>query len=143
MRHPQVVVYESDGWLAGQIRRLAGESAWLVRESRNADTCLQLLCDARPSVLLLRLEGELLDGLSLLGRVVERAPTCPVILVSDVKMEGADQRAQLSALAMDLGARFILFPPLQTSVIEDLVSGLLAAEVRRTVGAAIDEAEDA
>ena len=143
MRHPQVVVYESDGWLAGQIRRLAGENAWLVRESRNADACLQLIADVRPSVLLLRLELELLDGLSLLGRVAERAPSCPVILVSDVKMEGADQRAQLSALAMDLGARYILFPPLQTPVIEDLVSGLLMAEIRRTSGAANDEAEDA
>lgn len=143
MRHPQVVVYESDGWLAGQIRRLADENAWLVRESRNPDTCLQLLCDVRPSVMLLRLEGELLDGLGLLGRVVERVPSCPVVLVSDVKMEGADQRAQLSALAMDLGARYILFPPLQTPVIEDLVSGLLTAEIRRTLGASIDEVDDA
>jgi chemotaxis response regulator CheB len=143
MRHPQVVVYESDGWLAGQIRRLAGENAWLVRESRNADTCLGQLADVRPSVLLLRLERELLDGLSLLGRVAEQAPACPVILVSDVKMESADQRAQLSALAMDLGARYILFPPLQTPVIEDLVSGLLTAEIHRAVGVANDGAEDA
>ena len=143
MRHPQIVVFESDGWLAGQIRSLAGENAWLVRESRNSETCLQLLDDLRPAILLLRLEGELLDGLSLLGRAAERAPSCPVVLVSDVKMESADQRAQLSALAMDLGARYILFPPLQTTVIEDLVSGLLTAEVRRTVGASIEEAEDA
>ena len=135
MKHPQVVVYESDGWLADQVRRLAAEHAWLVRESRHADACLALLADARPAVLLLRLERELLDGLTLLSQVAERAPGCPVVLVSDVKMEGAEQRAQLSALAFDLGARYVLFPPLQQPVIEDLVSGLLGTAIRRVVGA--------
>jgi chemotaxis response regulator CheB len=93
-------------------------------------------------VLLLKIERELLDGLTLLDRVAERAPDCPVVLVSDVKMEGAEQRAQLSALAMDLGARYVLFPPLQTPVIEDLVAGLMAATVQRVVGTSADEGED-
>jgi chemotaxis response regulator CheB len=141
MKHPQVVVYESDGFLAAQLRRLAGDNSWLVRESRQPDACLQLLAEVRPSVLLLKIERELLDGLTLLGRVAERAPDCPVVLVSDVKMEGADQRAQLSALAMDLGARYVLFPPHQTPVIEDLVSGLMESTIRRVVGPADDEAE--
>ena len=143
MKHPQVVVYESDGWLAGQVRRLAADHAWLVRESRRPDACLGLLEDGRPAVLLLRLERELLDGLTLLGQVAERAPDCPVVLVSDVKMEGAEQRAQLSALAFDLGARYVLFPPLQQPVIEDLVAGLLGAAIRRVVGAAEAEGDDA
>jgi len=142
MKHPQVVVYESDGWLADQVRRLAAEHAWLVRESRRPDACLGLLEDGRPAVLLLRLERELLDGLTLLSQVSERAPDCPVVLVSDVKMEGAEQRAQLSALAFDLGARYVLFPPLQQPVIEDLVSGLLGTAVRRVVGAAADAGGD-
>jgi chemotaxis response regulator CheB len=143
MKHPQVVVFESDGWLADQVRRLAGENAWLVRESRRADACLNLLEDSRPTVLLLRLERELLDGLTLLSQVTERAPDCPVVLVSDVKMEGAEQRAQLSALAFDLGARYVLFPPLQQPVIEDLVAGLLGATIRRMVGAAAGDDDDA
>ena len=142
MRLPQVVVYESDGSLAAQVRRLAGENSWLVRESRRPEACLQLLAEVRPSVLLLKIERELLDGLTLLDRVAERAPDCPVVLVSDVKMEGAEQRAQLSALAMDLGARYVLFPPLQTPVIEDLVAGLMAATVQRVVGTSADEGED-
>ena len=139
MKLPQVVVYESDGWLADQVRRLAGENAWLVRESRRPEACLALLADSRPAVLLLRLERELHDGLALLGQVAEQAPDCPVILVSDVKMEGAEQRAQLSALAFDLGARYVLFPPLQQSVIEDLTAGLLSAAIRRVVGATADD----
>ena len=142
MKLPQVVVYESDGWLADQVRRLAGEHSWLIRESRRPDACLGLLEDSRPAVLLLRLERELLDGLTLLGQVTERAPDCPVVLVSDVKMEGAEQRAQLSALAFDLGARYVLFPPLQQPIIEDLVSGLMGATIQRVVGA-IAEDDDA
>jgi len=143
MKLPQVVVYESDGSLAGQIRRLAEENSWLVRESRQPAACLELVSEVRPSLLLLKLERELQVGLTLLAQVAERAPDCPVVLVSDVKMEGAEQRAQLSALAMDLGARYVLFPPHQTPVIEDLVSGLLTAAIRRVVGAAADEDEDA
>jgi FixJ family two-component response regulator len=143
MKLPQVVVYESDGWLAGQVRRLAAEHKWLLRESRHADACLAHLTASRPSVLLLKLERELLDGLSLLAKLSEAAPDCPVVLVSDVKMDGADQRAQLSALAFDLGARYVLFPPLQQPVIEDLVSGLMTATVRRTVGSGEAEADDA
>jgi DNA-binding response OmpR family regulator len=143
MKFPQVVVYESEGSLAGQVRRLAGENSWLVRESRDPDACVKFLADSRPSVLLLNLERDLHDGLSLLGRVAERAPDCPVIVVSDVKMEGAEQRAQLSALAFDLGARYVLFPPLQQPVIEDLVAGLMSATVKRVVGTTGDDNDDA
>jgi hypothetical protein len=54
-------------------------------------------------------------------------------------MEGAEQRAQLSALAFDLGARYVLFPPLQQPVIEDLVSGLMAATIGRVVGVTAED----
>ncbi len=143
MKLPQIVLYESDGALAGQVRRLAGENSWLVRESRDPDACVKLLADSRPTILLLKLERELHDGLALLTRVSERAPDCATIVVSDVKMEGAEQRAQLSALAFDLGARYLLFPPLQQPVIEDLVSGLMAATIKRVVGTTSDDSDDA
>jgi len=138
MKYPQVVVYESDGSLARQVRRLADENSWLVREPRRVESCLELLADIRPSVLLLQLEDELQEGLGLLAEVSKRSPKCSVIVVSDAKLEGAEQRAQLSALAFDLGARYILFPPLQVPVIEDLVSGLLTATIRRNLGSTID-----
>ena len=139
MKYPQLVIYESDGALAAQLRRLAGEHSWLLRESRQIEACVNLLAEARPSLLLIKLERELLDGLTLLTSITERAPDCPVVVVSDVKMEGAEQRAQLSALAFDLGARYVLFPPLQQPVLEDLVSGLMAATVARVVGGGSDD----
>ena len=142
MRYPQIVVYESDGLLAGSVRKLAADHHWLVRESRQPAACLNLLADSRPALLLLKLERDLQEGLTLLSRVAERAPDCPVVLISDVKMEGAEQRAQLSALAFDLGARYVLFPPLQQPVIDDLVTGLMEATIKRVVGTAT-EGDDA
>lgn len=141
MKYPQVIVYESDGALARQVRRLADENSWLVREPRRPESCLELLTDLRPSVLLLKLEDDPHEGLNLLAEVSRHVPKCSVIVVSDAKMEGAEQRAQLSALAFDLGARYILFPPLQAPVIEDLVAGLLTATIRRTLGSTIDLAD--
>lgn len=143
MKLPQVVVYETDGWLAEQVRRLATENSWLVRESRQAEQCVAFLREQRPAVLLLKLDKDLVEGLTLLTHVVEQAPECPVILVLDVKMDGAAQRVQLSTLAFDLGARYVLYPPLQQPVIEDLVAGFMAATVQRVLGSASESSADA
>jgi chemotaxis response regulator CheB len=131
MRYPQIVVFERDGWLAAQVQELGREHSWLVRESRQADACVQLLREARPAVLLLKLERKLIDELTLLARLQEKAPDCPVIVVSDVKLDGAAQRMSLAGLAYDLGARCVLFPPLTHPVIEDLVVGLMEATIER------------
>jgi PleD family two-component response regulator len=133
MKYPQVVVYESGGWLAGQVKRLASEHAWLVRESRQLEACRVLATEDRPTVLLLHLEKDLVEILSLLRDVHAAAPDTAIVLVSDVKMESSDQRTQLTSLAFDLGVRYVLFPPLQQTVIEDLVAGLMAATVTREV----------
>jgi DNA-binding NtrC family response regulator len=131
MRHAQVVVYESDGALAEQISDLARENGWLVRESRQPDACVNYLCEARPAALLLKLERKMIDELTLLFTINEKVPDCPVVVISDVKLDGARERSNLSALAYDLGARFVMFPPLTKTVVEDLVSGLMAATIRR------------
>lgn len=134
MKYPQLVIYEAGGWLAGQVKRLAAENGWLVRESRQANSCRNLVAEDRPTVLLLHLEKDLLEILQLIQEVHQESPDVAMVLASDVKMEGADPRAQLSALAFDLGVRYILFPPLQQPVIEDLVSGLMAATIQRVCG---------
>ena len=132
MRHPQVVVYESDSWLAAQLEQLAAESGWLLRESRRPEACLNLVRQNRPCVLLLKLERQLVAELTLLGEVRDTAPDCPVVVVSDVKLDGAGQRLNLVGLAYDLGARYVLFPPLERTVLEDLTAGLMAVAARRT-----------
>ena len=51
MRYPQIVVYETAGWLAAQVSELAVANSWLVRESRQPEAALHLLREVRPAVL--------------------------------------------------------------------------------------------
>ncbi len=131
MNYPQLVIYENDGWLASQVKELAREHAWLVREPRDPEACLALLRETRPSVLLLKLERRLMDEFGVLAMVQQRVPDCPVAVFSDAKFEGASQRAVLAALAYDLGARCVMFPPLTRTLVEDLAAGLMAATIAR------------
>ena len=131
MRHPRLVIYERDGFLAEQVRELAREHRWVVRESRQADACLKILRDPGPAVLLIKVDKEALDGMALIGRAFESAPHCPLALFFDEKQEGAGQRALLAGLAYDLGASAVVFPPLTQSAVEDLAAGLMAGAVAR------------
>jgi hypothetical protein len=135
MRYPQVVVREADGWIAKQLLDLAAESRWLVREPRSNDATLSLARDRRPTVLFVQVEpgDEKAAGFALVADVHRTCPDVPVVAVSDVKLPDAD-RVAWAAVLFDLGARYVLFPPLSKPVLEDVLSGLMAAAVRRVVG---------
>lgn len=141
MRHPQIVTYEADGFLAAQVADLARESRWLVRESRQPEACLNLLQQSGPAVLLIMLGPKLADELALLGELHEKAPDVPALVFSAAKLESADHRAALAGIACDLGARHVLFPPLARNAIEDLVAGMMAATIRRRQPAARESAD--
>jgi hypothetical protein len=136
MKHPQVIVLEADGWLARQLGELAGEGRWLVRSVRSADAALAAARERSPAVLLVQFEpGEdRPNPLALIADAHRLAPDVPVVAVSDTKLNDAD-RAAWGAAVLDLGARYVLFPPVTKVVLEDVVSGLMAAAVRRVVGA--------
>jgi hypothetical protein len=135
MRHPRVIVLEADGWLAKQLRELAAESRWLVRPVRSIDAALSLARERRPAVLLVQFEPaeDKPAALELIADAHRLAPDVPVVAVSDSKMPEAEQAAWSAAL-LDLGARYALFPPLTRPVLEDVVSGLMAATIRRVMG---------
>jgi hypothetical protein len=137
MKLPRVIVLEHDGWLAKQLRELAGESRWLVQTARSVDTALGLARGRGPAVLLAHVEpAEDKPGpLGLVAEVHRLAPDVPVVAVSDVKLPDAERAAWTAAL-FDLGARYVLFPPLTRPVIEDVVSGLMAAAIGRVIGEA-------
>ncbi len=135
MRYPQLIIFEPDTWLVRLLGELAGESRWVVREPRSSDNALALLREGRPGVLLVHFEPAdvKLRSHVLVGDAHRLFPDLPIIAVSATKLPDED-RAAWSAAMLDLGARYVLFPPLTRPVLEDVVSGLMAISVRRVLG---------
>ncbi|MCI0457737.1 MAG: hypothetical protein L0Z62_12265 [Gemmataceae bacterium] len=119
MRYPQVLVYETDGLLAGLLRRAEKSRAWSLREPRRLESCLRLLRRGGPSVLVLKLGRDLEQELALLERVHARFPETATVVVGDLDYP------QLAGLAWDLGAAYVVFPPLPRTLLPELVAGLL------------------
>src|SRR5947209_1424704 len=105
MRHPQVLVWEGDGRLAAQLRLLAEEHRWVLREPRQAGAVLRLLRRGGPGVVVIKAGRDLERELTLLERVAWQFPDAGTILVAD------SEHARLAGLAWDLGASFVLAPP--------------------------------
>jgi hypothetical protein len=134
------VILESDGSVGRTLRELAGEGRWLVREPRSADAALAFARERRPGVLVVQVEpgGEKAESFALIADAHRLCPDVPVVAVTDAKLSDPD-RVAWTAVLMDLGARYVLVPPLSKPVLEDVVSGLMAASVRRVVGGEVPE----
>jgi DNA-binding response OmpR family regulator len=135
MRAPQVIVLEPDGWIARHLNDIATENAWLVRGTRGIDSALSLVRERGPCVLIVQVElaEDKPASLRFIADVRRTYSDVPIIAVSDTKMSDVDRVAWTAALC-DLGARYVLFPPLTQPILEDVVSGLMAATIHRVVG---------
>jgi DNA-binding NarL/FixJ family response regulator len=140
MRHPQLLVYEQDGLLALLLRR-AGDAgrlpivrpesgrrdgggnawAWVLRELRRPSACLRHLARGGPSLLVVAVGPNPEDPLTLLEHVFRHLPEVQTVVVGD-----ADDPAA-AALAWDLGASYVLFPPTPRELLLDVVAGLMRA----------------
>jgi hypothetical protein len=121
MRHPQLLVYETDGRLAAQLRPLAERQRWALREPRQPGACLRLLARGGPGVLVIKAGRDLERELALLDRVRWLCPDAAVVLVGDTA------HPLLAGLAWDLGAAYVLLPPLPRESLAEVVAGLLRA----------------
>jgi hypothetical protein len=130
LRHPQIVVFENDSLLARQLQEIATARAWLLRESRQTPACLKLLRGGGPSVLVLRLGHDLRRELSFLDDVHTQVPDVSVIVV------GNAENPALQALAYELGAAFVLFPPSPRQQLGEVTGHLLRASIERMSGSA-------
>lgn len=140
-RRPQLVVLEADGWVARQLGEVAAENRWLVRPARTPAAFVDLVCDRRPTVAFLQFEPADPAAVALVADLHRRAPDAAVVAVSDEKLSEPD-RAAWTATLLDLGARYVLFPPLSKSILEDLASGLMPAGAARGPAAPGDEVID-
>jgi hypothetical protein len=122
MRRPQVVVFERDGRLAGQLDPVVNEKKWVLRESRQVEACLRQLGGQGPSVLVIRISANAEVELALLARVSGSWPQVRSVIVGD-----PDHLPGLAGLAWDLGADFALFPPIPMTRLPAIVAGLMDA----------------
>jgi DNA-binding NtrC family response regulator len=130
MRYPQIVLFETDSQIARQFEELVQDRGWLVRESRQAPACLGLLRAGGPSVLIVKLGRNLLRELSFVDEVHACLPDVPVVVIGDAEDPG------LMALAYELGAAYVLFPPANRNQLVEIARDfLLAAIERRTLPA--------
>ncbi|MGL6095853.1 MAG: hypothetical protein ACRC7O_08680 [Fimbriiglobus sp.] len=132
MRFPQLIVCGPDDWIATQLGAFVAEHGWRLRTARRPAAALELARESRPTVLLVQVDPQSddIEPFRLVADLHRLRPDAASVIVSDAKLPD-DERAAWAAAAFDLGARFVLFPPLTRPVLEDLVSGLMAAAVRR------------
>jgi hypothetical protein len=117
-----LLVYEDDGRLAALLRPAAEGHGWPLREPRQLAACLRLLRRGGPNVLVLKLSRDLERDLSLLERVAWLEPDTATVVVGD------SDHAALAGLAWDLGADFVLLPPLPRERLPEIVTGLMQPE---------------
>jgi DNA-binding NtrC family response regulator len=119
MRHPQILVHEKEGRLAELLRPLAERSRWALRQPRKLGTVLAYLERGGPAVLVLELGRDLEREFTLFERVAWLCPEATVVVVA------AYDTARLASLAWDLGAAFVLAPPLSREQLPEIVAGLM------------------
>jgi DNA-binding NarL/FixJ family response regulator len=102
MRFRQILVYETDGRIAELLRRENKARTAVVREPRRLDTCLRLLEEGGPGVLILRLGRDFMRELSLLDQITWLYPETATIVIGD------SAAPPLLDLVWDLGAGLVL-----------------------------------
>ncbi len=123
MRLGQVLVYEPDGRIAGQLRELAEARKWWLREPRRPEECLGMLAGG-PAVLVMRLSGDRDAELALLDRVTWLCPDAAVVVVADAESAG------LVGLAWDLGAAYVVKDGRDRELLPEIVLGLMGGAAK-------------
>lgn len=131
MRHPQLLVCESDGRLTGLLKEFAHARKWFFRTRRQPASCLRLLLRGSPTVLVVavghHLKDRSLEGeFGLLEQVSGLFSDTAVIAVI------APEAEALAELAWALGARYVLLDGQANDQLPDLVAGLMKLAVKRS-----------
>ncbi len=118
MRSPQLVVYETEGWVADLLQGTADAWKWVLRELRQPEACLAALRDGGPAVVVLELGRDLGNDLAFLERLTRLCPAAPLVAVVPTAGDAA-------GLAWDLGAAYVLAPPQSRDALLAVVVGLM------------------
>ena len=77
-----VLVADSDPAFRDRVRRLLGETVWVVAEAGSGDEAVELAGQYTPSLALVDVGIPGLDSLAAIRRITERSPTTKVILLT-------------------------------------------------------------
>lgn len=133
MKAPQVVVFAADDWLANQLREAVAGHRWLLREVRQLGAFTGQFEERRPSIAILPFDWrdvrpDLAEAIAFVGK---EHPEVAIIAVGDSKIPEGHQPEWTAAL-LDLGCRWVLYPPVTRAVLEDLLNGWMAALTDRS-----------
>jgi DNA-binding NtrC family response regulator len=123
MRQAQVVTHGVDGALAERLRELAQTKGFRLRETSQLSACANLLDSSSPSVLVVVLGRDLERELALLELAHASMPRTATIVI------GEADHPVLAGLAWELGATFVLFPPMPVEWLGDLLENMLRTEL--------------
>jgi hypothetical protein len=124
VRSPQLVVYESDRSIADLLRGTAEVWGWPLRELRDETAIVRALREGGPSILLIEIGRDVQRDLALLERLTWLCPEAVTVAVSSLA------GAELTGLAWDLGASYVLAPPQPRDALLPVVLGLMETAKR-------------
>jgi DNA-binding NtrC family response regulator len=119
MNRAQILVFGGEGRLADQLQELGQARSLWVRDVRHGKTCLNLLRQGGPGLLVLKFGKNLEQELSLLAQVKLLFPEIAVLVVGDT------EHPTLAGLCWDLGAAYVLFPPEPVERLREVIAGFL------------------
>ena len=143
MKAPQVVLFAADEWLANQVRAVVADHRWLLRESRQIGAFAKQFDGRRPSIAVVSFDaGAVRPELAeMMARLAAEHPEVALVAVTAAKIT-EDHRPAWTAALLDLGCRWVLYPPLTRAAIEDLFGGCMAALTARMKWPAAEKAID-
>ncbi|MCI0377274.1 MAG: response regulator [Gemmataceae bacterium] len=119
MQHAQILSVGVDGRLEGLLEELATSQGFWLRSVRQPNTCLGLLRKGSAGVVIVKLGRQLEQELSLITDIRRGFPETAVVAL------GASENAALAALCWDLGASYVLFPPMPIEKIREVILALM------------------
>ncbi len=119
MQQAQIVTYGIDGVLAERLREFTQARRIWLRETSQHAACRNLVNTTAPPIVIIVLGADLERELTLIERVHESVPETAIIAIVET------DNPTLAGLAWDLGAAFVLAPPMPIERIIELIERIL------------------
>jgi DNA-binding NarL/FixJ family response regulator len=126
MKYPHLVILESDRRLATELRELANKKhRWALRETRQCESCLRLLRQEGPAILVIKVGRDVEQEMALLEQVGLHSPDTAVVALCET------ENRTLADLIWDCGASYVFCSPYPRERLVELVERLMLSFPKR------------